>query len=633
MILCIPLLWRRPTRGLAALAAGLVLIGLGGSPDASANDGTAEVRRHAVSLIGRPKYAADFKAFEWVDETAPKRGQLRLRALGTFDTLNRFAPKGQRADGLGLVDATLMAPSLDEPATDYGYIAEWISYPNDFSSATFGLRPEARFNDGEPIKPEDVVFTLQALKKANPRYSFYYKNVLRAEKIGPREVRFIFDGPGNRELPVIVASLPVLPRHFWTGKDGKGEPRDLARGGIEPPLGAGPYRVSSSDMGRTVVYERVKDWWAKDLAVTRGQWNFDRITHVYYRDRLPAFEGFKAGETDFWPENSAKGWATEFDFEAVRSGLVKREELPDGDIVPMQGFVFNLRRPQFADRRVREAFNLAFNFEWANQAMFFEQYRRSSSYFGNSELACRGLPEGEELAILDTVRSEVPPEVFTGEYRNPVNTAAEDFRRHLGRAARLLSDAGFSVQNGVRTNADGVRLAAEVLLVQPSFEKLVLAYKAELAKLGIEISVRVVDSAQYTRRIQDFDFDIVVSGFPQSLSPGNEQREFWGSAAARQTGSRNLIGIKSTAVDKLIERLIYAKDRADLVAATRALDRVLLWEHYLVPHFHSPVDRIAYWTKFARPKVLPKHASPTDALIRAWWHASNEPAAPPAAGK
>jgi microcin C transport system substrate-binding protein len=576
--------------------------------------------RHALSLIGVPRHEPGFSQFDWVNAAAPKGGEIRLRAFGTFDTLNRFAPRGIAADGLARIDATLMLSSLDEPSSDYGWIAAWVSHPPDFASATFGLRPEARFSDGAPVTPEDVVFSLDQLKQANPRFGIYYKNVVRAEKTGPHEVRFVFDAPGNRELPLIVGGLPVLPRHFWTAKDDRGEQRDLARGSLEIPVGAGPYRVAKVDSGRRIVLERVSDWWAKDLPVARGQWNFDRISHVYYRDRLPAFEGFKAGETDFWPENSAKGWATEFDFEAVKRGLVKREELPDGDIKPMQGFIFNLRRPQFQDRRVREAFNLAFNFEWANQAMFFEQYRRSSSYFGNSELACRGLPEGEERAILEKAGDELPADLFKSEFKNPVNLAPDDFRRHLGKAARLLSEAGFEMKGGVRTNAAGVKISAEMLLVQPNFERLVLAYKAELAKLGIDLSVRIVDSAQYQRRVRSFDYDMIVSGFPQSHSPGNEQRELWGSAAASQEGSRNLVGIKSPAIDALIERLIYAKDRADLVTATRALDRALLWGHYLVPHFHSPVYRIGYWDKFARPGGLPRYAGPTDAFVRTWWY-------------
>jgi len=611
----------RPYSVAYALCALLLATSLWGFASPSAADDTAKTgRRHALSLVGEPVQPPGFAKFNWVNVAAPKGGAVRLRSFGTFDTLNRYASRGIAADGLARVDATLMIPSLDEPSTEYPLIAEWVSHPPDFSSATFGLRPEARFSDGQPVTPEDVVFSLETLKKVNPRFGIYYKNVVRAEKVGAREVRFVFDAPGNRELPQIVGGLPVLPRHFWTGKDEKGEQRDLGRGTLEAPIGAGPYRVVKFDSGRRIDYDRIADWWANDLAIARGQWNFATITHLYYRDRLPAFEGFKAGETDFWPENSAKGWATEFDFEAVKRRQVKREELANDHIVPMQGFIFNLRRPQFQNRQVREAFNLAFNFEWANKAMFFEQYRRSSSYFGNSELASRGLPEGRELAILEAVRSELPPELFTREPKNPVNSGPEDFRRHMGQAARLLTAAGFEIKDGVRTNAAGVKLTAEILLVQPSFEKLVLAYKAELAKLGIDISVRIVDSAQYQRRVRAFDYDMVVWGFPQSHSPGNEQRELWGSAAAVEEGSRNLIGITSKAIDALIERLIYAKDRADLVAAARALDRTLLWGHYLVPHFHSPVDRIAYWDKFARPEALPRHASPMDAFIRIWWY-------------
>jgi microcin C transport system substrate-binding protein len=588
-------------------------------PRAHASD-EGNDRRHALSLVGDPRYGPDFEHFDWVNPKAPKGGHARLRAFGTFDTLNRFAPRGLPATGMAWTDATLMIPSLDEPSTDYGLVAEWVSYPPDYASATFGLRPEARFSDGVPISPEDVVFSLEALKKASPRFSLYYKNVVRAEKVGPHEVRFVFDAPGNRELPQIVGGLPVLPRHYWTGTDEKGEPRDLARGTLNIPVGAGPYRVMNFESGRRIVFERIVDWWGNDLPVSRGQWNFYRLSFVYYRDRLPAFEGFKAAETDFWPENSAKGWATEFAFDAVKRGDVKLAELPDGDIKSMQGFAFNLRRPQFQDVRVREAFDLTFNFEWANKAMFFEQYRRATSYFGNSELASHGLPEGSERAILEKLRSKLPPELFTAEYKTPVNDAPDDFRRHMRKAAHLLAAAGYEMKDGVRTNAAGVKLTAELLLVQPSFERLALAYKAELAKLGIQMEIRLIDSAQYQRRIRAFDFDLIVASFPQSHSPGNEQREFWGSAAADEHGSRNLIGIKDPAIDALIERLVYAKDRADLVAATRALDRALLWGHYVVPHFYSPVDRIAYWRKFARPKELPRHGTPLDVFTRVWWY-------------
>ncbi len=546
---------RRPTGALAAVAlisaAWLLTIApAAASPQAK--------RLHALSLVGEPRHGPDFKHFDWVNPSAPKGGRIRQRAMGTFDTLNAFAAKGSPASGLSLIYDTLMARSRDEPSTVYGLVAEWVSRPADYSSVTFGLRAGARFHDGAPITPEDVVFTLGAMKAASPQYALYYKNVVKAEKTGEREVTFTFDAPGNRELPDIVAGLPVLPRHFWQAKDEKGEPRDLARGTLDVPLGSGPYKIREVNAGRTIAYERVADWWAKDLPVSLGQWNFDEITFIYYRDRLPAFEAFKTGETDFWPENSAKGWATAYDVDAVKRGHIKRELLESADIAPMQGFAFNTRRKQFQDPRVRQAFNLAFNFEWANEQMFFGQYKRVTSYFENSELAAKGLPGAAELAILESVRKDVPPDVFTQEYRNPVNATPEDFRKHMRKASTLLAEAGWTPKGGVLTNAAGDKLSAEFLLVQPDFERLVLAYKAELDKLGMKIDIRTIDSAQYVRRIDKFDFDIVIGSFRQSLSPGNEQREFWGSVAADKEGTRNIIGIKNAGIDTLIERLIYA---------------------------------------------------------------------------
>lgn len=606
----------RPAGGAIALA---VAAAFGTTVAATASASASEARRHALSLIGEPAAPLGFRHFGWVNPEAPKGGRIRLRGIGSFDTLNLYTAKGSPAIGLNFVNATLMRESLDEPSAEYCLVCEWVSHPADLSSVTFGLRPEARFHDGRPITPEDIVFTLEAIKAANPRYALYYKNVVKAEKVGEREVRFTFDQPGNRELPQIVGGMPVLPKHWWTARDEKGEPRDLARGTLEVPLGSGPYRVSAVDPGRTITYARVADWWAKDLAVVRGQYNFDEIGFVYFRDRTPAFEAFKIGQLDFWPENSAKGWATQFDFDAVGRGLVRKEELETRQISGMQGFAFNLRRKQFQDARVRQAFNFAFDYEWFNRNMFFEQYRRLGSYFENSELKATGLPTGAELAILEPLRSELPPEVFTTEFKNPVNSSPEDFRRHMSRAVKLLAEAGWRQKGGALVNAAGERLALEVLLVAPEFSRLVEAYAGELQKLGIKVDIRVVDSAQYQRRVQTFDFDVVVASFGQSLSPGNEQRDYWGTAAAGKEGSRNIIGITSPAIDKLVERLVFAKDREDLVAATRALDRVLLWGHYVVPHFYTPVDRIAYWTKFGRPTELAKRTSSTATFLQTWW--------------
>ena len=600
-----------------ALLMGLALFCLDGPTRAAfASEGE---RRHALSLVGEPTHGPNFAHFDWVNPAAPKGGRVRVRAIGSFDTLNRHARQGEPAQGLHLLYTPLMATSLDEPSTEYGLVAASVSHPADFSSVSFQLRPAARFHDGRPITSEDVIFTLHAIKKASPHYALYYKNVTKAERSGEHEVTFTFDAKGNRELPQIVGGMPVLPRHWWQGKDEKGDTRDLSRGTMEPPLGSGPYRIKNVEQGRTIVYERVADWWGRDLPVSRGQWNFDEIAFVYYRDRTPAFEAFKIGETDFWPESSAKAWATGYDVDAVRRGFIRRETLESRQIAGMQGFAFNLRRRQFQDPRVRQAFNLAFNFEWANKNMFYDQYLRSGSYFENSELKATGLPQGAELAILETVRVDVPDEVFTQEPKPAVNATPEDFRRNLGKASKLLAEAGWTPRNGVLTNAAGDRLTAEFLLVQPDFERLVLVYKTELEKLGIKVDIRTVDSAQYTRRIDSFDFDIVVARFPQSMSPGNEQREFWGSAAAEKNGSSNVIGITSPAIDRLIERLIFATDRADLVAATRALDRVLLWNHYVVPQFYISYDRIAAWDKFGRPTRPPRQAGPLTSFLQVWW--------------
>jgi microcin C transport system substrate-binding protein len=576
-------------------------------------------RLHALSLVGAPKFGPDFKHFDWVNPDAPKGGVLHMRALGTFDSLNEYSAKGNRAIGLWLTSDTLMATSLDEPATDYGLIAEWVTMPEDFSSVTFGLRADARFHDGTPITPDDVIFSLSALKTANPRYALYYKNVVRAEKTGEREVTFHFDRAGNRELPQTVGGMAVLPRHYWQGIGPDGERRDLSRTTFETPLGSGPYRIKEVDAGRSITYERVKDWWAKDLPVSRGQWNFDEIKFIYYRDRVPAFEEFKVGKTDFWFEASAKAWATQYDFDAVRRRLVRRELLKTDLLQPMQGFAFNLRRKQFQDARARHAFNLAFDYEWANRNMFFDQYRRVGSYFENSELRATGVPHEKELEILEPLRSQVPPEVFTRPYKNPENHAPGDFRRHMSEAHHLLDAAGWKLKDGVATNAEGEQLTAEFLLVQPDFERLVQVYRQSLDKLGVKTSMRTVDSAQYRQRINSFDFDIVVASFRQSLSPGNEQRDFWGSEAADRPGTRNIIGIKNPAVDTLIEQIIFAKDRPELVAASRALDRVLLWNHYLVPHFYSPHDRIACWDRFGRPDKLPTSTNAQVQFLQVWW--------------
>lgn len=599
-------------------------------------------KRHALSLVGEPKYSADFEHFDWVNPDAPKGGLIRGFVQGSFDSLNPYTVQGDPAGGLGLTFDSLMATSLDEPSAEYALVAEWVSYPDDYSSVTFGLRPEARFHDGKPVTPEDVVYSLEALKKAHPRYAFYYKNVVKAEKTGEREVTFTFDVKGNRELPQIVGQLMVLPKHYWQGQRSDGQPRDITKSTLEAPLGSGPYRVKDVDPGRSITFERVADYWAKDLPVAKGQWNFDEIKLNYFRDRTPGFEEFKSGKLDYWRENVAGQWATGYNFPAIKKGWVNKEAIPVKRVAPMQGFVFNLRRKQFQDPRVRKAFALAFNFEDTNKMMFYDLYVRVGSFFDNSELAAKGLPEGRELEILEQLRDQVPAEVFTSEWKNPVNATLQDFRNNMREASRLLSEAGWKLQHetvddkecgffcglmrtvglssarkeNVRRNDQGEVLAAEFLLDSPSFEKIVLPYIQHLQKLGIKASVRMVDSAQYKRREESHDYDIIIDNFAQSESPGNEQRDFWGSAAADRDGTRNTAGIKNPAIDKLIDKVVFAKNREELVAATRALDRVLLCNHYVVPHWHYPYERIVTWDIFGRPETLP---SQTAGLMQIWW--------------
>ncbi|MEC9369426.1 MAG: extracellular solute-binding protein [Pseudomonadota bacterium] len=580
----------------------------------------ADERRwhHALSLVGTPKFSADFQRFDYVNPEAPKGGSVRMHAIGTFDSLNQFTIKGNAAAGIGLVHDTLMTESQDEPSTEYGLIAEAVTYPEDFSSVTFRLRQEARFHDGEPVKPEDIIYSLDAIKNVSPNYAFYYKNVVRAEKTGEREVTFRFDVKGNRELPQIVGQLPVLPKHYWTGKDASGQSRDLAKTTLEPVLGSGAYRVKEVQAGRYIVYERVPDYWGKDLPATKGQWNFDEVRIEYFRDTTVAFEAFKAGQIDYYQDSSSKNWATAYDIKAVQAGWIKREEIKLDTPAPMQAFVPNMRRAKFADARVRRAFNLAFDFEASNERLFYGQYKRVSSYFENTELAAQGLPQGRELEILSELKGQIPEEVFAQEYRNPINPDQGALRKNLREAANLLKQAGWTIRDGALTNdKSGEKFTAEFLLVSPLFERIVNPYAQNLKRLGIESTIRIVDSSQYRQRLDSFDFDVVVGVFPQSHSPGNEQRDFWGSDAAGREGSRNLAGIKDPAVDKLIDRIIFATSREELVAACRALDRVLLWSHYVIPQWFSPFARIAYWDRFGHPEKLPSQAV---AFSQIWWY-------------
>lgn len=583
--------------------------------------------RHALSLFGEVKYPADFKHFDYVNPDAPKGGTVRQIALGTFDNFNIAIAgvKGNIAGAVGLIYESLTTASLDEVSTEYGLLAEAVSHPEDFSSVTYRLRAQAKWHDGKPVTPEDVIFSLESFKKYSPQYSAYYRHVVKAEKLGEREIKFTFDAPGNRELPQIVGQLIVLPKHWWEGTNASGAKRDIGSTTLEMPLGSAAYRIKEFVPGRSVSVERVKDYWGRDLNVNVGRNNFDELRYEYFRDGTVALEAFKGDQVDWRTENSAKNWATAYDFPAVADKRVILEEFLNRSSGIMQAFAFNIRRDKFKDSRVRRALNYAFDFEEMNKQIFFNQYKRISSYFDGTELASSGLPEGKELEILETVRAEVPPEVFTKPYANPVGGNPEAVRNNLREALQLLKDAGYEVRDRKLVNAKtGAPFELELLGEDPSFERVMLFFKPSLERLGINVSVRTIDATQYENRLRTWDFDIVVSSWPESLSPGNEQREFWGSQAADMAGSRNVIGIKNPAIDKLIERVIFTKDRADLVAATKALDRVLLWNNYVVPQWTYNKIRTARWDRFGRPPEPPKYGLSGFPAI--WWYDADKAA-------
>jgi microcin C transport system substrate-binding protein len=576
--------------------------------------------RHALSLFGDLKYPAGFKHFDYVNPNAPKGGVVRLSAFGTFDNFNLAVSgvKGTIAGGTDLLFDTLMVPAFDEVSTEYGLLAESVSHPADFASVTYRLRTNVKWHDGKPVTPDDVIFSFEAFKKYHPQLSAYYAHVTKAEKIGERDIKFTFDSIGNRELPQIVGQLNVLPKHWWEGTDAAGRKRDVSATTLEIPLGSGAYRIKEFIAGRTIVYERVKDYWGKNLNVNIGRDNFDELRYEYFRDSTVALEGFKGDALDWRTENSAKNWATSYDFPAVKEKRVVLEEFPIRSSGVMQAFVFNTRRDKFKDPRVRLAMNYVFDFDEMNKQLFFGQYKRIASYFEGTELASGGLPEGKELEILETVRDKVPAEVFTKTYTNPVGGSPENTRTNLREALRLLKDAGYEVRNQKLTNVkNGETFSIEFLASDPNSERFFLFYKPSLERLGMTITVRTVDTAQYVNRERAWDFDSVTGIWGQSLSPGNEQLGFWGSQAADQAGSRNLIGIKNPAVDELIKRVIFAKDRAELVAATKALDRVLLWNHYVVPQWTYSKQRTARWDRFGRPEKLPQYAAAAFPTI--WW--------------
>jgi microcin C transport system substrate-binding protein len=564
---------------------------------------------HGLSMFGDLKYDPGFKHFEYVNPRAPKGGDVRLAAIGTFDTLNPFVLKGVAAAGLGEVFDSLTVGSADESFSQYGVVAETIEMPADRSWVAYTLRNEARFHDGSPMTVEDVIWTFETLKsKGHPFYRSYYAQVVKAEKTGDRKVKFSF-GPGdNKELPLIVGQLPVLSKAYWSK-------RDFEKTTLEAPLGSGAYKIESLEPGRSITYRRVKDYWGARLPTNIGRDNFDTIRFDYYRDSTVALEAFKGGEYDFRQENSAKHWATGYSGPALTQGVIKKEDLKNEVPTGMQGFVYNTRRPLFQDARVRRALAYAFDFEWANKNLFYGAYTRTKSYFSNSELASSGLPSPDELKLLEPFRGKVPEEVFTREYQPPASDGSGNIRDGVRDALKLLGEAGWTIKGQKLVNAQGEPMAFEILLSDSNWERIALPFAKNLERLGITARVRVVDPAQYQKRTEEFDFDMTVTVWSQSLSPGNEQRDFWYSEVAGVRGSRNLAGIRDPVVDKLIELVIQAPDRKGLVARTRALDRVLLWGHYVIPHWHIQAFRVAYWDKFSRPVKSPKYALAFDT----WW--------------
>jgi microcin C transport system substrate-binding protein len=593
------------------VAALILALSLGPAMPPARAEAPAPIPAHGGAMHGDPLYGPNFTHFAYVDPNAPKGGSLSLAAIGSFDSLNPFIVKGTSATGLGLVYETLTTQSNDEPFSEYGLIAETIEIPEDRSWVAYTLRPEARWHDGKPVTVEDVIFSFETLKaKGAPFYRAYYANVIKAVAEGERRVKFVFDGSVNRELPLIVGQMTVLPKHHWEG-------REFDRSTLDVPLGSGPYRVASVDAGRAITYERVKDYWGAKIPVNNGRNNFDQIRYDYYRDPNVALEAFKAGRFDLRIENSSRFWATGYEGPALAKGLIVKDEIPTEGGNGMQAFAYNIRREKFEDPRVRQALGYAFDFEWTNKTLFYGQYVRTKSYFANSELAAVGAPGPAELALLEPYRDRLPAEVFGPPPEPPATDGSGNNRDNLRKAVELFKQAGYEIKGGKLVNAaTGEPFTFEILLDQGGlFERIVGPFAKSLERLGIGVSLRAVDDSQYEVRLENFDYDMVIATFGQSLSPGNEQRDFWGSAAAGLPGSRNLIGINDPVVDELIGKIVTADSREALVAACRALDRVLLWGFYVIPQWHNQVTRIAYWNKLDHPATWPRYGVD----LFAWW--------------
>lgn len=578
-----------------------------------------QIWRHAIGTLEPPKLPADFKRLPYVNPDAPKQGELKLSDEGTFDNFNPLVDRGNPASGLTLVYDTLLQSSEDEIGVSYGLLAEALSYPEDRSSVTFRLRPEAKWADGQPVTPEDVVFSFDSAKANSTTLANYYRHVTSAEKTGEREITFRFDEKNNKELPQIVGDFPILPKHWWQAKDASGKDRDISRTTLEPLMGSGPYKLAAFQAGSTLRYELRDDYWGKNLPVNIGQHNFKVISYTYFADSDVEFEAFRAGNIDYRQELSSSRWATRYEFDAVKDGRIKREALRNAFRATgiMQAYVPNLRREQFKDARVREALNYAYDFEDLNKNLAYGGLNRVDSFFWGTELAAKGLPQGKELEILEGLKDKIPPRVFTEPYTNPVGGDPQKVRDNLRKAVALFKEAGWELKGNRMVNTKtGQPMRFEIMLNSPSMERTVLPYVASLKKIGVDASIRTVDSSQFVNRVRSFDFDMIFGVWAQTMNPGNEQANYWGSQSANQQGSRNLAGISDPAVDELIKKVTFAPTREDQIAAVHALDRVLLANHFVIPMFYSGETRIAYWAKLAHPDPLPEYGIGFPSL---WW--------------
>ena len=623
--------WPRRTvlRGLAASPLMLAM-------RRAALAGDAMPRMHAISLIERIKYPPDFKHFNWVNPRAPKGGRLRYGVEGSFDSLNPYSVKGDPAPAVNLfLDHSLMTQSIDEPATVYCQVAEWVAHSADYSTIAFGLRKQARFSDGMPITVDDVIFSFEALKRVSPLFNQYFKNVVATERTGESEITFRADIKGNREIASILGDLYVLPKHYWTGTGANGVKRDLGNTTLEPPVGSGPYSIAKVDPGRSITFARIRNHWAEALPVNVGQFNFDEVRFEMFHEATAVFESFKSGALDYHREVSAKNWYNSYRIPAIEKGLIKKEEIKLGGSKRIQGLVLNQRRKIFTDRRVRRALALLLDFDWLNKYVLFGLEERSRSFFQGSEISATGVPTGRELEILKKLAAEtgeiagarkgiddqIPTEIFGERIELTTDFGYMRARERLAASARLLKEAGYEIRGGNMVRpATGTPFRFELMIDDASKERFAIAFQQWLKQLGIGMSIRLVDSTQFISRLQSFDFDVTIAFnnmLLQSESPGNEQRDFWGSAAADKPGSSNYAGIKNPAIDKLVEWLVVAQTREEVVEISRALDRLLLAQQYIILLWHSPSERVAYWNRLGRPEKLP---SLSTGLFKVWWY-------------